>query len=531
MASNGPSASSSAVGSSDVVRDSFIPLFDGKPSSYREYRQRLVLYHKKMKLNKKPVEATINLLTSLTGNAWRQVQHLSESATESEEGFQTVLEALDKAFKYDDRVEMPRALDKFFYGLVRRPDQTLLSYCSDHREALRDIQKHGITLPAEVEGWILLRRSGLSQEQRQLIQAQVQDKFTPERIEETMYFLFGQDYRTTARPQTRTWFRSGAKTAPSSGGWRRYGAAHAAEDDQDWPDDWDQDLDSGYTIHEEQYDQSVEQEEDFQDWTLDDQLDEEALFQEEPGDEDTEEVEEAYATYLDARKRLAEAKLSRGFYPVVALAPGSDGPTPSPSQFPLATPANKGAKAKGKGPVGKGSKGKNKGSGKSHGKAAARAKATTCLRCGQPGHWAAQCPTANTNASSGPVKRPRESAHMASHLDLLPNSSLDFAVPQLLDSSILTAQQDGGASAFLGGHRPIMSAINHLLQRGVPSQRIKFCRANRRFMFGGDNSLTADWAVQLPVFIQGIPGRIQAFIVEGDTPLLIGRPVLKALSR
>ena len=149
----------SGAGHSDVVRDSFIPLFDGKPSSYREYRQRLVLYYKKMKLNKKPVEATINLLTSLTGNAWKQVQHLSESATESEEGFQTVLEALDKAFKYDDRVEMPRALDKFLYGLMRRPDQTLLSYCSDHCEALQEIQMHGIKLFAEVEGWILLRRS------------------------------------------------------------------------------------------------------------------------------------------------------------------------------------------------------------------------------------------------------------------------------------------------------------------------------------------------------------------------------------
>ena len=80
---------------------------------------------------------------------------------------------------------------------------------------------------------------------------------------------------------------------------------------------------------------------------------------------------EAYATYRDARKRLAEAKLSRGFYPVLALAPGSDGPNPSPSRFPLAAPASKGAKAKGKGRV-KGSKGKNKGSSKSQGKAAAR---------------------------------------------------------------------------------------------------------------------------------------------------------------
>ena len=122
MAANGPSAAASAAASSEVVKDGFIPLFDGKPPSYREYRQRLMLYHRKMKLNKRPVEATINLLTSLTGAAWRQVQHLAESAPEAEDGFESVVKALDQAFSYDDRVEMPRALDKFFYGMTRRPD-------------------------------------------------------------------------------------------------------------------------------------------------------------------------------------------------------------------------------------------------------------------------------------------------------------------------------------------------------------------------------------------------------------------------
>ena len=198
MASNGPAASASAVGSSDVVRDSFIPLFDGKPSSYREYRQRLVLYYKKMKLNKKPQEATINLMTSLTGMAWRQVEHLSEVAPESEEGFDMVLQALDKAFRYDSRVEMPRSLDRFFYGLFRKADQTLLSYCSDHREALREVEKHRIKIPPEVEGWILLKRSGLTSEQRQLIQSQLQEKFNAQKVEEAMYFLLGQDYKSPA---------------------------------------------------------------------------------------------------------------------------------------------------------------------------------------------------------------------------------------------------------------------------------------------------------------------------------------------
>ena len=36
-------------------------------------------------------------------------------------------------------------------------------------------------------------------------------------------------------------------------------------------------------------------------------------------------------------------------------------------------------------------------------------------------------------------------------------------------------------------------------------------------------------AVHLPVCIRGVLGRLQVFIVEGDTPLLVGRPILKAL--
>ena len=68
-----------------------------------------------------------------------------------------------------------------------------------------------------------------------------------------------------------------------------------------------------------------------------------------------------------------------------------------------------------------------------------------------------------------------------------------------------------------------MSAINHLISKGVPPDCFQFSRANRRLMFGGDGSLVADWSVHLPVFVHGTPGRIQAFIV------LIGRPVLKAL--
>ena len=44
-----------------------------------------------------------------------------------------------------------------------------MSYCSEHRKHQREVEKHGIKLPDEIAGWLLLRRAGLSQEQRLLV--------------------------------------------------------------------------------------------------------------------------------------------------------------------------------------------------------------------------------------------------------------------------------------------------------------------------------------------------------------------------
>ena len=54
--------------------------------------------------------------------------------------------------------------------------------------------------------------------------------------------------------------------------------------------------------------------------------------------------EEIYATYLDARRQMANMKASRGFYPVVALADNSSLPSSPTSQGPR-PPKSKGKMA------------------------------------------------------------------------------------------------------------------------------------------------------------------------------------------
>ena len=138
-----PETSTTTSHTTDITKDNFIPLFNNRIADYREWRLRIGLYHRKMVLQNKKKEATINLLTSLSGLAWRQVEHAADKLADEDEGFEKVLRMLDACFKYNEKVEMPRAFEKFFFSLQRRPDQTLLSYTTEHREHLREIEKYG----------------------------------------------------------------------------------------------------------------------------------------------------------------------------------------------------------------------------------------------------------------------------------------------------------------------------------------------------------------------------------------------------
>ena len=113
--SQAPAASDTSAGY-ETVKDSYVPVFSNRPNDYREWRQRINLYYKKMLLQKRPQEAVINLVTTLSGVAWKQIEPEADKLCEdAEHGFSRVLQILDKTFKYDDRVEQPRAFEKFFY--------------------------------------------------------------------------------------------------------------------------------------------------------------------------------------------------------------------------------------------------------------------------------------------------------------------------------------------------------------------------------------------------------------------------------
>ena len=120
-----------------------------------------------------------------------------DKVADEADGFEQVLAQLDRCFKYNDRVEIPRALEKFFNGSTRRGNQSLLQYCADHREARRELEKHKIAIPDSISGWLLLRRSSLTYEQRQIVQTHC-TSLEENKVEKSLYYLFGKTIKVEA---------------------------------------------------------------------------------------------------------------------------------------------------------------------------------------------------------------------------------------------------------------------------------------------------------------------------------------------
>ena len=488
-----------------------------------------------MILAKRASEGLLNLIGSQSGTAWSLLEDFPLKDLELESTCNAVLKILDGAFQYDDRVQLPSDFEAYFMRFQRRAGQTLLAYCTEHEELIKRLDRHKVTLPTTVQGRVLLRRAGLSKEQRQLVTTQA-PQLEKRKVQETLYLLFGQDYKDMAgRPNDdRRWHRAGK------------GRGYAAQDDE---------VDDGWG-EEETYEETVYYGgEDWMDGPDDDtsfydaeDFDTGAAYYQEDDSEDpvpfdVADYDEAFAAYTDARRRFNELKLARGYLPIVALSdpsagnlsPGLSVP-PQQQQLP-SFKGKKGGFGKGKGGRGKF---KGKGSGSSttfrcsrgpgkerdpRGRAAAAMR--TCLRCGQSGRTTSDCPMPRSSNNS-PSKRPATSQSVESMAVGLETGMVIFQDAnghQRVDSTML----DPGASAFLCGFGPLRRYLEHLGELGYPTEKVEFVRCCRTFHFGGDAASLSSWTVKLPVFIDQKVGRIQAYLVKGETPMLLGRPIMEAL--
>ena len=199
MATPGSTTAPKDANDYQSTRDNYIPVFDGTPANYREWRKRITIYEKKMELSNRKNEGVLNLLGSLQGTAWKLVEGFDLDRAAHPTAFGDILAMLDTAFKYDSKVEMPSDFSAYFESLSRRNGQSLLQFVTDHDDRLRRLEKHGVRLPAEVRGWHFLTKSNISREQRQLVMTQA-NSLDRTKIQQALYSILGQDYKHSHAP-------------------------------------------------------------------------------------------------------------------------------------------------------------------------------------------------------------------------------------------------------------------------------------------------------------------------------------------
>ncbi len=521
--------SSNPVLDSTSTRDSFIPLFNGQHGDYKEWRKRIKIYMMRMNMTKRGHEAILNLVGSLTGIAWKVAESYDLEDLEKkkpEEHFDKLIKLLDSAFEYDNRVQLPADFDRYFVGLQRRPGQTLLQYVTEHDECLRRLSDHKIDLPRAVQGWHLLRKAGLTREQKQLImtQAPTLDRL---KVQEALYLVLGQDHRAATSDHRRP-FRGKGK-----------GRAYMAEDeDENEEMGWDDDSPSSHAYYEQAVDDSWL--EGASTWETDEiyymdgeegaAFDEDAVYYQEEQPVDlpyVEEFDEAYAAYVDARKRFNDIKLSRGYLPIVALTESQANLSPGISSTPSSptSPSGKGKKGKGKG------KGKSKnvfryparGPGKQPDPKGRAQASMVCLRCGG-NHFTNMCPVQRTTSN----KRPASSVE-STVFDGVKESGMVIFQDQHGHERPDCVMLDPGASAFLSGFGPFKRYVEQLEKCGYDISNLQFMRCERRFHFGGDAQADCRWTVKLPIYVGGRFGYVQMYLLKGETPMLLGRPIMENL--
>ena len=101
-----PASSSKESTSYADLRDSYAPLFSGQPADYKEWRQRIHLYHRKMTVSKRSNESVLNIVGSFTGVTRRLFQEWSIEELEKEDAFTRLIATLDANFAYDSFVRL-----------------------------------------------------------------------------------------------------------------------------------------------------------------------------------------------------------------------------------------------------------------------------------------------------------------------------------------------------------------------------------------------------------------------------------------
>ena len=342
-----------------------IPKFVPGVTNVQEYAQKL-----KFLASLWPVEH-LELLAprvalQVEGSAFKMISRIDPTKLKVTDvsGVAAIVEAIGGSWGSTELEERYEYFEKALYGTIQKSDESHDSYLSRMDANFVELISRGTTLE-EVRAYVLLRQSTLlgDDKKRILLEHGGDLKYQPVvksfRLLGSKFFSEFQSGRSSQK--TRVYDVNMTETmegmsseAPESYTERAF---HAQSED------YDVDLDQDFVdalVSQEDADAMVV-----------------ASFEAELEEflQDTPQMYEAMTTYVEARSKLLEKKKSRGFWPV-----------------------------KGRG------KGSSKGKGKPFGKRArdrdqllAKIARSHCRKCGQLGHWKAECPNAPKNSANSPA--------------------------------------------------------------------------------------------------------------------------------
>ena len=153
---------------------------------------------------------------------------------------------------------------------------------------------------------------------------------------------------------------------------------------------------------------------------------------------------------------------------------------------------------------------KNNGKGKCGGKQMPSGKGSTaksrgravvgrqvCLRRGQAGHWARNCPAANSGEKKRKIEGEPDEVMMVTEVFAM--DSLD----DYEDEPLTEAVQDGGAGSVLASAYSIRRYLLYLISKGYDLNTIEVMRCKKGFKYGNSMTEMTDMCLLLPFVLGG----------------------------